>query len=293
MSSKETKIENRVTLAAIQMEVAFGEKDKNIQRSLELISEARKKGADLIVLPELCNTGYAFETKKEVYDMAEKVQDGETIKAWIQAAKELGVYICGGIAELDDDEIKLYNSAVLVGPKGYIGTYRKLHLWNTEKYFFEPGNTGLPTFDTPIGRIGILICYDMWFSEAFRILALKGADVVCCPANWVDSKNEEIRNMGTNMAIVNANNNNFFIVAADRIGKEKNCYFPGRSIIVNPNGCTCAPIASHDQEEIITAEVNLFESRKLNWSDTNVKLRDRRTDVYDVYLNSDEGFRPR
>lgn len=285
MTEKIWSIENRVTLAAIQMEVELGEKEKNIQRSLNLISQAKEKGSKVIVLPELCNTGYAFCTKEEVFPMAERVPEGDTTQAWIKAAKELNVYICGGLIELDEDGIRLFNSSVLVGPDGFIGKYRKLHLWNNEKYFFEPGDIGLPVYETAIGKIGMLICYDMWFPEAFRILALQGADLVLCPANWVDSRNEEIRNMGTNMAIVNANNNNFYVVAADRFGKERKARFPGRSIIVDPNGCTCAPIASDDKEEIVIAEVDLFQSRKFNWSDTNVKIKDRRTDVYELYFD--------
>lgn len=284
MPDKTFSVKNNVTLAAIQMDVKFGEKDVNISNSLKMIREAAEKGAKLIVLPELCNTGYAFSTSEEAYSLAERVPEGKTVKAWIEIAKELKVYICGGIVELDDDGIRLFNSSVLIGPDGYIGKYRKLHLWNTEKYFFEPGDMGLPVFNTPMGRIGMLICYDMWFPEAFRILALKGADVVCCPVNWVDSRNEEIRKMGTNMAIVNANVNNVFVVAADRFGRERNAYFPGRSIIVDPNGLTCAPVRSHDKEEIVIAEVDLFSSRRLNWSDTNVKIKDRRTDVYELYF---------
>ncbi|HHV45304.1 MAG TPA: hydratase [Tissierellia bacterium] len=284
MPDKTFSVKNNVTLAAIQMDVKFGEKDVNISNSLKMIREAAEKGAKLIVLPELCNTGYAFSTSEEAYSLAERVPEGKTVKAWIEIAKELKVYICGGIVELDDDGIRLFNSSVLIGPDGYIGKYRKLHLWNTEKYFFEPGDMGLPVFNTPMGRIGMLICYDMWFPEAFRILALKGADVVCCPVNWVDSRNEEIRKMGTNMAIVNANVNNVFVVAADRFGRERNAYFPGRSIIVDPNGLTCAPVGSHDKEEIVIAEVDLFSSRRLNWSDTNVKIKDRRTDVYELYF---------
>lgn len=284
MIKKKTKIENLVTLAAIQMEVQIGEKEKNIKHCLSLISQAKEKGANVIVLPELCNTGYAFNTRAEVYPMAERIPEGETTQAWIKAAKELDVYICAGIVELDEDGVRLFNSSVLVGPNGFIGKYRKLHLWNTENYFFEPGDEGIPVFETPIGRIGMLICYDIWFPEAFRVLALKKADLVLCPVNWVDNKNEEVRNMGTNMIIVGANNNNFYVVAADRIGKERNAHFPGRSIIVDPNGITCAPIGSYDKEEIVIAEVDLFKSRNYNWSHTNVKIKDRRTDVYDLYF---------
>jgi len=285
------KIENQesmVKLCAIQMEPKIGYKEQNVKRSIEMIHEAADNDANLIVLPELCNTGYMFNNREEVYEVAEVIPEGDTIQKWIQVAKDRNIYICAGIAEVAKDGIRCYNSALLLGPAGYIGTHRKLHLWCDDKVFFEPGDLGYQVFETKIGRIGILICFDMWYFENFRILALKGADVVCCPSNWVDIPPAELSTMGTHLAMVNANCNNIYVVAADRIGTERSCKFPGRSLIVGPDGWPKAGLASDKEEEILYAEVNLMEARRLNWNAMNVVLRDRRIDLYDVALGSGE-----
>ena len=285
--------ESMVTLAAVQMEPKLGCKDENVRKSLDKIREAAAKGANLIVLPELCNTGYMFNSRQEAYECAELVPGGPTCSAWEKIAHELGVYIVAGITEVDTDGVRCFNTAVLIGPDGYIGKHRKLHLWCDDKIFFEPGDLGYQVFDTPIGRIGMLICFDMWFFEDFRLLALKGADIVCCPTNWVDIPPTDTHTLGPYLALVNASCNNIFVVAADRIGEERGCVFPGRSCIVGPEGWYRAGMASPDQEEILTATVNLMESRRLNWNPMNVVLRDRRTDLYDAALGSGIDIMPR
>ena len=285
--------ESMVKLAAVQMEPQLGCKKENGAKSGRMINEAADQGANLITLPELCNTGYMFNSRQEVYDCAEPVPGGYTCGEWEKVARERGVYIVAGITELAEDGVRCYNSAVLIGPDGYIGKHRKLHLWCDDKIFFEPGDLGYQVFETPIGRIGMLICFDMWYFENFRILALKGADVVCCPTNWVDIPPAELRTMGTHLAMVNANCNNIFVVAADRIGTERGCKFPGRSLIVGPDGWFRAGLASDNQEEVLVAEVNLMEARRLNWNAMNVIFRDRRTDLYDAALGSGEKILPR
>ena len=285
--------ESMVKLAAVQMEPQLGCKKENVAKSVRMINEAADQGANLITLPELCNTGYMFNSRQEVYDCAEPVPGGYTCGEWEKVARERGVYIVAGITELAEDGVRCYNSAVLIGPDGYIGKHRKLHLWCDDKIFFEPGDLGYQVFETPIGRIGMLICFDMWYFENFRIMALKGADVVCCPTNWVDIPPAELRTMGTHLAMVNANCNNIFVVAADRIGTERGCKFPGRSLIVGPDGWFRAGLASDNQEEVLVAEVNLMEARRLNWNAMNVIFRDRRTDLYDAALGSGEKILPR
>ena len=285
--------ESMVTLAAVQMEPKLGCKDENVKKSLDKIREAAAGGANLITLPELCNTGYMFNSRQEVYECAELVPGGPTCSAWEKIAHELGVYIVAGITEVDPDGVRCFNTAVLIGPDGYIGKHRKLHLWCDDKIFFEPGDLGYQVFQTPIGRIGMLICFDMWFFEDFRLLALKGADIVCCPTNWVDIPPTDTHTLGPYLALVNASCNNIFVVAADRIGKERDCVFPGRSCIVGPEGWYRAGMASPDQEEILTARVNLMESRRLNWNPMNVVHRDRRTDLYDAALGSGIDIMPR
>ena len=126
------KIENQesmVKLCAIQMEPKIGYKEQNVKRSIEMIHEAADNDANLIVLPELCNTGYMFNNREEVYEVAEVIPEGDTIQKWIQVAKDRNIYICAGIAEVAKDGNRCYSCALLLGPAGYIGSHRKLHLW--------------------------------------------------------------------------------------------------------------------------------------------------------------------
>jgi len=150
--------EQAVTIACIQFEPAIGQTDSNLERMVALTREAHAQGALVVVLPELSDSGYVFESSEEVDRCAGAIPDGVAARRLIALAQELGIYIVSGLAEKDGDVF--YNSAVFCGPQGYIGKYRKLHLWNREKLFFKPGDLGAPVFDTPIGVVGLAICYD-------------------------------------------------------------------------------------------------------------------------------------
>jgi predicted amidohydrolase len=179
---------------------------------------------------------------------------------------------------------------VLIGPKGHVGTFRKVHLWNEENLYFEPGDLGFPVFEAPIGRIGMAICYDGWFPETYRLCALQGADIVCVPTNWVpipgqDPKREAMANI---LCMAAAHSNSLFIAAADRVGKERGQPFIGQSLIVSHTGWPIGGPAGSDEETIIYAEANLADARrKRNWNEYNQVLRDRRRDLYDEMLGSD------
>jgi predicted amidohydrolase len=197
------------------------------------------------------------------------------------------MHIVAGITERSGPD--LYNSAVVIGPEGYIGTFRKVHLWNEENLFFEPGNLGFPVFHTPIGRIGVAICYDGWFPETFRLCALQGADIVCVPTNWVPipGQAEGREAMANILAMAAAHSNSIFIACADRVGVERGQPFEGQSLIVSYTGWPVVGPASRDAEDILIAEVDLGEARrKRNWNAFNQVLRDRRADVYDEMLGS-------
>ncbi len=288
MADRTQKSEALVCIACIQMEPQVGQKAANVARSLELIEKAARHGAKLAVLPELANSGYVFESREEAFALAEQVPSGPTTDAWLKAARDFGMTLVAGIAEREGT--KLYNSAVIVGPEGYIGTFRKVHLWNEENLFFEPGNLGFPVFSTPIGRIGAMICYDGWFPEGHRLLALQGADLICIPTNWVpipgqDPKREAMANI---LCMAAAHSNSVFIAAADRVGTERGQPFLGESLIVSYTGWPVAGPASRTDEQIIYAEVNLSDARrKRNWNEYNQVLRDRRKDVYDEMLGAD------
>ncbi|MCW5626220.1 MAG: hydratase, partial [Burkholderiales bacterium] len=152
--------ESQIRVACLQLEPIVGDKAGNVRRSLDAIASAAAAGATVMVLPELCNSGYVFETRQEAFALAETIPDGPTTQAWMAAAQAHGTVIVAGISERDGDA--LYNSAVVVGPEGYIGRYRKNHLWGAENLFFEPGNLGMPVFRIGAGRIAVAICYDIW-----------------------------------------------------------------------------------------------------------------------------------
>ncbi len=286
--SKSAKMpESLVRVACIQFEPRIGEKQRNVERSLELIAAAASKGAQLVVLPELCNTGYVFESRREAFGLAETIPDGSTARTWAEAARSHGLHIVAGITELADQA--LFNSAVVAGPEGFVGVYRKNHLWGEENLFFEPGNLGVPVFLTPVGRIACAICYDIWFPEVFRLAALQGADILCVPTNWVPMADQpaELPVMANVLSMGGAHSNSIFVAAADRVGIEREQPFIGNSLIVSCTGWPLAGPASRDGEEILVADLNLSDARrKRNWNAFNQVLRDRRTDVYNEMLGA-------
>lgn len=287
MSKPKDKREAVVKIGCIQMEPVVGEKESNVRKTIKMIRKAAGNGANLIVLPELSNSGYVFKDRDEAFELAETIPDGPTCQAWADVAAKHSLHIVAGINERDGNV--LYNSSIVIGPEGYIGVFRKVHLWNEENLFFEPGNLGFPVFKTPLGRIGTFICYDGWFPESYRLSVLQGADIICIPTNWVpipgQAKNREA--MANILVMAGAHSNSVFIAAADRIGVERSQPFVGQSIIVSYSGWPIGGPASPDAEEIIYAEANLADARrKRNWNEYNQILRDRRTDVYDEMLGS-------
>ena len=188
-----------------------------------------------MVLPELFNTGYQFISREEARDLAEKVPSGRTCKAMTDLARSGNMILVFGLAERDKDRI--YNSAAIVGPEGYMGVYRKTHLFAEEKLFFEPGDTGFQVFDTGSARVGIMICFDWWFPESARSLALKGADIICHPANLVLPDCQQAM-------VTRSLENGVFSATANRIGTESRggkrpLSFTGKSQILDHRGELC------------------------------------------------------
>ncbi|NQD87662.1 hydratase [Paenarthrobacter sp. CM16] len=288
MRTGTTPAASEIKVAAVQSDPQVGIENKksNVESTLLLIAEAAREGARLIVLPELASTGYSFDTREEAYLHAESVPDGPTSQAWIEAARQHDAYVVAGI--LEQEGVALYDTAVLIGPEGFIGKYRKTHLWNREKLLFTPG-TEYPVFDTKIGRIGLLICWDIWFPEVARILAAQGADIICSTNNWVWTPPPLFDDAGNCMAsylTMSASHvNTIPIVAADRVGEERGGKFLGCSLITGTNGWPIGGIADAEAKTIIYADLDLTASRAaMIWNDLNDLARDRRTDLYDPLL---------
>jgi predicted amidohydrolase len=272
-----------VQVACVQMQPRFGDKAHNVQRSLQFIEQAARQGAQLVVLPELANTGYVFANREEAFALAEPVTGGETVAAWSEACARLRIHLVAGFAERDG--ARLFNAAIALGPRGHLATYRKLHLWGDEHLFFEPGDCGLLLVHTEIGRIAPLICYDGWFPETYRLLAAQGADLVCMPTNWVPMPGQPDGSfaMANTLAMANAHSNGLAIACADRVGTERGQPFIGRSLIVGSDGWPLAGPASAEQEEVLLARIDLHRARRGRQLNAfNHVLRDRRADVYQL-----------
>ncbi|MHC8405926.1 nitrilase family protein [Pseudomonas sp. TMB3-21] len=277
----------RVAVVQFDPQVGMQNRDANVRQSLDLAREAALGGANLIVLPELSSSGYFFKNRQDAFDHAEGVPDGTSVRAWMNFAREHQVYLVAGLTERDG--MQLFNTGVLVGPDGFIGKYRKAHLWNLEKLWFTPGDLGFPVFDTPIGRIGLLICWDIWFPEVPRILSQQGADIICSLNNWVWTPpplfDEAGKCMASYLTMTAAHVNNVFIAAASRIGEERGARYLGCSLIAGTNGWPIGAVASADQQEILFADIDLTSSRSAPiWNSLNDLHRDRRTDLYDPML---------
>ena len=255
-----------------QFNPVFGKINDNFMRVRDALTNA---SADLLVLPEFFATGYQFTTKSEVAELAEHVPDGKTTEFLAALSQEKGMYIVAGLPERDSDTF--YNSAVLTGPKGFIGRYRKTHLFYEEKLFFAPGDTGFQVWDTPLGKIGIMICFDWFFPESARTLALKGAEVIAHPSNLV------LPYCPQSMP-VRCLENRVYAVTANRIGTEQRkegepLTFIGQSQITSPKGEILVR-AGTDEEVLLTADIDLSLSRDKRLNQFNDLFKDRKPEYY-------------
>ena len=270
-----------VRVACCQIAPQVGAKAANLRKTAEFIERAASQGANIIVLPELCSSGYVFDTRAEAMALADEYDDGETTTLWANLAKRLGVYIVGGFAERSG--LTLYNAAAVLGPLGRVGLFRKVHLWGDENLFFTPGDLGFPVFATEFGTIGVAICYDGWFPETYRTCALKGAELICVPTNWVpipgqDPSREAMANI---LTMASAHTNSMYIAAADRVGTERGQLFIGQSLITSYTGWPLSGPASATEEAILIADLDLGAAKRARrWNDFNQVLRDRRAEAY-------------
>ena len=279
--------EAEITVACLQFEPDFGDLRRNIEASVALLDQAADAGATLAVLPELCDSGYVFETREEAFGLGSDPTSSPSIRAWSDAAARRGLHVVAGFCERAG--AALYNSAAVIGPEGLIGVYRKTHLWGAEALFFERGDLGFPVFQTRLGRIASLICYDGWFPESWRLCAVQGADIVCVPTAWVPMPNQpgDTPAMSNILCMAAAHSNSMFVAAACRTGVERGQPFIGQSLIVSNEGWPVAGPAPKDAPAMLTARINLADARRgRSLNDFNQLMRDRRGDIYGEALGS-------
>lgn len=271
---------DNIKVAAIQMSCIANDKDANVVKALELIEEAAKDGSRVLVLPELFTTGYYCfsERNQELFEEAEPIP-GPTTRSIGEIAKEYGVYVVSPIFEKEGPGL-YYNTAPLIGPEGkVIGKYSKTHIplsgGALEKYYFRPGSK-FPVFQTEVGNIGIIICYDRSFPETFRIVTINGAEVVLVPSTRFPRPEATVSEDWEFIARTRARENGVFAIFVNRAGEEEGLKYSGHSLIVNPQGEILAQ-AGFD-ECVITATIDLKEvdifRRQRRY------LRDRRPEIY-------------
>jgi 5-aminopentanamidase len=273
---------NPLRVAVAQTTPELGANARNLERLVARLEEAASQGARLVVFPECALSGYMLDGIEELHRLAEPIP-GPSISRMAEVCARQRVYTVVGLLEQGADAF--YNSAALVGPEGLIACYRKAHLPGLGlDRMVAHGDTPFAVHDTPIGRIGMAICYDIRFPEPTRLLALRGADIVAFPSNW-----PSVERLAPPSAIpdvltrARAIENRVFLAVADRAGVERGSRFLGRSQLVDVFGKVVAEAGSG--EELLCADFDLALARQKDFVYAPGRFEthwfaDRRTDLY-------------
>jgi len=261
----------------------------NLARTLKLIDQAAKKGANIVCTQELFLTPYFCQEEDQAnFDLAEAIP-GPTTQALVKKAKQHGIVIVGSLFEKRARGL-YHNTAVVIDADGSVlGKYRKMHIPDDprfyEKFYFAPGDLGFKAFDTKFGRIGTLICWDQWYPEAARLTALQGADILFYPTaigTWVGEmeykplQHEAWHTVQRSHAVANG----CFVIAVNRIGREGELEFWGRSFVAKPMGVVAAEAGEKEEVLVVDCDLAEIEASRRGWP----FLRDRRVDAYDGLL---------
>jgi predicted amidohydrolase len=274
----------KTKIACIQMDVAIGDVEANRRKIIDRMRTAADCGAEMVIFPECALTGYCFDSLEDAVPFAEPI-DGPSSEAIAEACRKTGTHAVAGFIEKAGSNF--YNAAMLIGPNGVIGGYRKVHLpFLGVDRFLTPGDEPFRVFDLPFGRIGLNICYDASFPEAARALKLLGAELIILPTNWPTGA------WRTAEFIINSRacENHVNFAAANRVGVERGWQFIGRSKVVDFNGDTLGE-ASRENEEMLIVEVDLQEANKnkivnVAGSYEIDRLADRRPEFYEIIAAS-------
>ena len=273
-------------IAVAQLSITIGEPDANRKAAAEAVAEAAAEGASLVVLPELCDSGYVFGTPEvqaqaEARDLASPAADSVTLRQWRDLAAVHQLVIVGGFCELGTDG-NLYNSAAVVDASGTRAIYRKAHLWDAEKLVFTPGDAQPPVVDLAFGRVAVMICYDLEFPEWVRLPSLAGADLIAAPVNWptTGSRPPGERPPDVIEAQADAAANGVFLAVADRCRVERGVSWTGGSVIFGPNGYPLAGPVLDDRPAVLAAACDLARARNKSLGGATDRLADRRPQLY-------------
>ncbi len=280
---------NRLSLAVIQCGLDQA-RELNVARVVGHIREAAEKGAQVILAPELFEGPYFPRVEDEdFFDWARPLEGNPTLKRMCELAKELGVVLPYSWFEKAGQAY--YNSLAMIDADGeLLGVYRKSHIPDgpgyEEKYYFRPGDTGFRVWSTKHGKIGVGICWDQWFPECARAMALMGAEVLMYPTaiGGEPKSGEDTKDPWQRVMIGHAVANSIPVAAANRIGDEGGQVFYGSSFIADPRGDKLEELGREDAGILVhTFDRKALARRRASWG----FFRDRRPDLYDVLLGAD------
>jgi 5-aminopentanamidase len=268
-----------VRVACAQVAPTVGDLEGNRRLARGAVREAVAAGAQVVVLPELVTSGYVFESVPESRSCAVPA-DGPILRDWSEEAAAGDAVVVGGFCELGADD-HLYNSAAVVDGSGVLAVYRKIHLWDEEQVFFEPGSEPAPVVDTLVGKIGVGVCYDLNFPELARGLALAGADLVVLPANFpLHPRPAGERPIEVTNAMATAHLNHVFVAVCDRTGPERGVEWVGGSVVCDADGWVLAGPPPGFGPGLVIADCNFSRARDKAWNERNDVLGDRRPELY-------------
>ena len=267
-------------VAVCQLALAVGDLPGNRAAAAAAVAQAAAAGAELIVLPELTDSGYVFASAEEARGLAAPAADSAALRQWQDLAARHRAVIVGGFCELGTGG-RLYNSAALVDASGTRAVYRKAHLWDAEKLVFTPGDAPPALVDLPFGRIAVMICYDLEFPEWVRLAALGGAHLIAAPVNWPavlcppGERPAEVVRVQADASV-----NRVFIAVADRCAPERGVDWIGGAVITGPDGYPLAGPATAGVPVVLTADCELAAAADKRVSERNDVLADRRPALY-------------
>ena len=256
-------------IAHLQFAPVLGDPQASMEKIDSLIGQCA--GADVVVLPELANSGYNFTSKEQAWETSEEVGKGPFSEFLLSKCRQYGFHLVAGINEREGD--RLFNSSILVSSEGIIGKYRKMHMFWNEPDFYQPGNLGLPVFDLGFCKLGMLICFDWIHPEVWRIMAMKGADLICHPSNLV------LPGFCQKAIPVHALMNRIYVITANRVGTEGDKTFTGMSVIADPKGDVIHQ-ASQSEEEVGIVDMDVTLARDKMMTPRNHLFDDRRPEEY-------------
>jgi len=277
-------MKEKIKIALAQISCKRADKKENLKKIENFVEKAKNQSADLVVFPELSLTGYVV--RDQIYELAETIP-GPSTQVIEKIAEKTQTYIVFGMPELSEKtQATIYNTAVLVGPKGYIGKYRKMYLPThsvfEEKRYFRPGYQAA-AFDTEIGKIGLIICYDIFFPEVSRLTRLKGAQLIVC----ISASPAVRKTFFEILTAARAIENTAFLAYVNLVGIENGLQFWGGSRLIAPNGKVLVK-AKYDEEDLVMCDVNYSDIKPI---ETFVPtLKDLRPELFDALKKSAENI---